>query len=116
MEAALEKWKDEKLWKLLGFHHAKAPNQVTGYLCKLFFEETNRENVIEAVASMKDWKKTWQQPMSEEKKQDLKSLLQMFSVIGRVLASDSLIRVMDFQKYCMATYIFILEKWPWARV
>ena len=49
LEAATEEWKGERLGTLLGFKHTKAPNQVTGYLCSLFFAESTRESIVEAV-------------------------------------------------------------------
>ena len=55
MEAATEEWKGERLGTLLGFKHTKAPNQVTGYLCSLFFAESTRESIVEAVSKMRGW-------------------------------------------------------------
>ena len=67
--------------------------QLTGYLAKLFFSEKNRENVITAVSNMRGWRETWQREMLNSEKTALRQLLQRFSVIGRVISSDSLVKV-----------------------
>ena len=38
------------------------------------------------------------------------------NVVNRVMSSDSRIKVFDYRKYCLDTYIFILETWPWVLV
>ena len=45
-----------------------------------------------------------------------KELLQRFSVIRRVVAADKCIRVVEFHFFCYDTYLFILDKFPWALV
>lgn len=93
MEQATEEWRGQILGPLLGFLHLRAPNQVTGYLCSLFFSEGNRENVIKAIGSMKHWQTDWRRNISEVEEENFRRLLQRFNVIGRVIASDSLIQV-----------------------
>ena len=75
-EDAEEEWKGEHEGYLLGFKHSKAPNQVTGYMCKLMFSKENRENIIIAVSMMRGWKEAWKRHMSEAEKQQLRTLLQ----------------------------------------
>jgi hypothetical protein len=101
MEAATEEWKGDFLGSLLGFRHTKAPNQVTGYLCRLFFAENNRESVVEAVSKMSDWRRTYRREMEENEKAVLGELIQRMSVIGRVIASDSLIKVNSTHLCCI---------------
>jgi hypothetical protein len=38
------------------------------------------------------------------------------STISRVVSSDQLIRVFAYKEYCLQTYLFILETWPWVHV
>ena len=99
MVAATEEWRRTQLGPLLGFLHLRAPNHVTGYLCKLFFDEKNRENVVNSVASMKDWRITWRREMLEEERDSLREMLMRFSVIGRVVSCDSLIKVVMIPFY-----------------
>ena len=99
MVAATEEWRGTQVGPLLGFLHLRAPNQVTGYLCKLFFDEKNRENVVNSVASMKDWRITWRREMLKEEKDSLREMLMRFSVIGRVVSCDSLIKVVMIPFY-----------------
>ena len=93
MEAATEEWKGERLGTLLGFKHTKAPNQVTGYLCRLFFAESTRDSIVEAVSKMRGWGSAYRREMQTVEKDALKKLLQRLGVIGRVIASDSHIKV-----------------------
>jgi hypothetical protein len=93
IEAATEEWKGERLGSLLGFKHTKAPNQVTGYLCRLFFAESSRDAILEAVSKMRGWRSAHQREMETTEKDALRNLLQRLSVIGRVIASDSHIKV-----------------------
>ena len=93
MEAATEEWKGERLGTMLGFKHTKAPNQVTGYLCSLFFAESTRESIVEAVSKMRGWGSAYRREMQTVEKDALKKLLQRLGVIGRVIASDSHIKV-----------------------
>jgi hypothetical protein len=94
-----EEWKGKHLGTLLGFKHTKAPNQITGYLCRRFFAEDNRQSVLEAVAKMSGWMSTYRREMKSEEKEALRNLLQRFSVIGRVIASDRHIKVVIFTIY-----------------
>ena len=93
MEAATEEWKGERLGHLLGFRHTKAPNQITGYLCRLFFAESTRDSIVEAVSKMRGWASAYRREMQTGEKDALRKLLQRLGVIGRVIASDSHIKV-----------------------
>ena len=93
MEAATEEWKGERLGLLLGFRHTKAPNQITGYLCRLFFAESTRDSIVEAVSKMRGWGSAYRREMQTGEKEALRKLLQRLGVIGRVIASDSHIKV-----------------------
>ena len=58
--------------------------------------------MIAAVANMNDWKATWKREMLEVEKESLRELLKRFSVIGRVVSSDSLIKVIiSFDIFCL---------------
>ena len=48
---------------------------------------------MEAVSKMRDWGRTYRRKMEEDEKAALRKLLQRMSVIGRVVASNSLIKV-----------------------
>ena len=105
MEAATEEWKGERLGTLLGFKHTKAPNQVTGYLCSLFFAESTRESIVEAVSKMRGWGSAYRREMQPVEKDALRKLLQRLGVIGRVIASDSHIKVwLDLQTHTKLLY------------
>ena len=80
------------------------------------FSEENRKNIINAVSMMRGWKQAWKREMSETEKEELRTLLQRMNVINRIMSSDSHIKVFDYRKYCLDTYIFILETWPWVQV
>ena len=94
MEAGAEEWKAKHLGTLLGFKHTKAPNQITGYLCRRFFAEDNRDSVVEAVGKMSGWRSAHRREMQLTEKEALKNLIQRFSIIGRVIASDRHIKVL----------------------
>ena len=115
-ELAEEEWKGEKLGKLIGFRHLRAPNQVTGNMVKLFFSEERRGEVVEALGTMSAWQSTWEREMMEEEKEQIRSLLQRLSVINRVMSCDSVVKIFKFRSYCLATYEVILATWPWASV
>ena len=109
MEAATEEWKGERLGSLLGFRHTKAPNQITGYLCRLFFAESTRDSVVEAVSNMRGWGSAYRREMQTGEKDALRKLLQRLGVIGRVIASDSHIKVyvvpeVWIQRYAKQSY------------
>ena len=96
LEAGGEEWKGKHLGTLLGFKHTKAPNQITGYLCLRFFAEDNRDSVLEAVGKMSGWRSAYGREMQLREKEALRNLLQRFSVIGRIIASDRRIKVFIF--------------------
>ena len=114
--ACKEEWKGEVLGELVGYRHLSAPNQITGHLVDLIFSETNREKVIQGMAKLRSWKKSYGREMLEDEKENFRTLLQMLSVIGRVTSSSRLIKVYAFRKYCLACYEFILDKWSWCQV
>ena len=115
-ELAEEEWKGEKLGRLIGFRHLRAPNQVTGNMVKLFFSEERRDEVVEALGSMSAWQRAWGREMTVEEKDQIASLLQRLSVINRVMSSDSVVKIFHFRSYCLATYELILATWPWASI
>jgi hypothetical protein len=115
-ELAEEEWKGEKLGKLIGFRHLRAPNQVTGNMVKLFFSEKRRDEVVEALSSMSAWQRAWGREMTVEEKEQIRCLLQRLSVINRVMSSNSVVEIFNFRSYCLATYELILATWPWASI
>jgi hypothetical protein len=52
--------------------------------------------------------------MKEEEKDNIRELMQRLAVIGRVVSSGQLVKVLEFRSYCLDTYIFILSKWRWC--
>ena len=115
-EAAEQEWKGQKLGPLIGFRHLRAPNQVTGNMVKVFFSEQRREEVLDAVGSLKAWQLSRGRDMTAEEKEQLRSLLQRLSVINRVMSSDSVVKIMKFRSYCLETYTMIVSNFPTASV
>ena len=115
-EAAEEEWKGEKLGPLIGFRHLRAPNQVTGNMVRLFFSEQQREKILDALGSMQAWQISRNRGMTNEEREQIRTLLQRLSVINRVMSSDSVIKVMEFRSYCLDTYTMILANFPNASI
>ena len=115
-EAAEQEWKGQKLGPLIGFRHLRAPNQVTGNMVKVFFSEQRREDVLDAVGSLKAWQLSRGRDMTAEEREQLRSLLQRLSVINRVMSSDSVVKIMDFRSFCLETYSMILRNFPKASI
>ena len=62
-------------------------------MCNQFFREEKRSEVVEAVASLRGWKKYWRRDMTVEEKEALNFLLQRFRVIDRVMSGGSYVKV-----------------------
>ena len=90
--------------------------QVTGNMVKLFFSEAKREQVVEALSSMRAWQVSRGASLTEEEKDKIRRLMQKLAVINRVMSSDSVVRVLDFRSYCLETYEQILTDFPSASV
>ena len=90
--------------------------QVTGYMVQQFFSEAKREQVLEALSSMRAWHVSRGSSMTEEEKEKIRSLMQRLTVINRVMSSDSLVKVLEFRSYCLETYEQILTDFPFASV
>ena len=54
--------------------------------------------------------------MEDKTKEIFRTLFQRLSVIRRVISSDRCILVTLFYEYCIDTYIFILEEFPWCLI
>jgi hypothetical protein len=65
---------------------------------------------------MRGWGGADRQAMTDQDAANLATLLQRFSTISRVVSSDQLIRVFAYKEYCLETYVFILQTWPWVHV
>ena len=77
---------------------------------------SNRDQVIAAIAELSGWKKGHDRPMTEQEKQSFSELLHRLSVVGRVVSSGRLVKVLEFRKFCLETYVFILTTWGWCLV
>ena len=54
--------------------------------------------------------------MTDEEKEQIRSLMQRLAVINRVMSSDSVVKVLEFRSYCLETYEKILRDFPFASV
>ena len=78
--------------------------QDTGNLAIAFFDEKNREKVLDLYINK-----------TEGEKNILRDLHQRFSIILRIISSKSHVSD-DFEEYCTSTYKIILQKFPWMQL
>ena len=62
------------------------------------------------------WTNFHSQPMDDNVRTVFKYLFQRLSVIRRVIASDRCITITLFFEYCIDTYVYILEEFPWCLI
>ena len=82
----------------------KSSQKDTGNLAIAFFEEKNREKVLELY-----------QNKSRDEENMLRDLHQRFSIILRIISTTSYVSE-EFEDYCFSTYKIILEKIPWMKM
>ena len=106
-----EKWKVE-LGAILGFRNKKAPNQITGHLCDLFFHEKRRQSLLELIKSLGIWDKSSKRELTQTKISNFERLIEGVAVISRVAASNQKIRVLELRRFCIEFHIFVSTTWP----
>ena len=107
-----EKWKVE-LGAILGFRNKKAPNQITGHLCDLFFHEKRRQSLLELIKSLGIWDKNSKRELTQTEISNFQRLIEGVAVISRVAASNQKIRVLELRRFCIEFHIFVSTTWPW---
>ena len=85
-------------------------------MVKQLFSEAKRDEVIEALSSMRAWQVSRGRSMTYEEKEKIRSLMQRLAVVNRVMSSDSVVKVLEFRSYCLETYEQILNDFPFASV
>ena len=85
-------------------------------MVKQLFSEAKRDEVIEALSSMRAWQVSRGRSMTDEEKEKIRSLMQRLAVVNRVMSSDSVVKVLEFRSYCLETYEQILNDFPFASV
>ena len=85
-------------------------------MVKQLFSEAKRDEVIEALSSMRAWQVSRGRSMTDEEKEKIRSLMQRLAVVNRVMSSDSVVKVLEFRSYCLKTYEQILNDFPFASV
>ena len=116
LEDVREEWNDQHLGNLTGFRHRKAPNQITGHLEDKFFASDNREAVVSAISELSGWRRAYRRQMTDEEKESFSELIHRLSVVGRVVSSGRLVKVLDFRKFCLETNVFIISTWDWCLI
>ena len=85
-------------------------------MVKQLFSEAKRDEVIEALSSMRAWQVSRGRCMTDEEKEKIRSLMQRLAVVNRVMSSDSVVKVLEFRSYCLETDEQILRDFPFASV
>ena len=76
----------------------------TGNLAIAFFEEKNREKVLELYKNLTDHEYS-----------TLKELHKRFSIILRILSCKSSVKD-EFEEYCLSTYVMFVKEFPWMKL
>ena len=107
-----EEWK-AKLGPILGFRNKKAPNQITGHFCDMFFHENQRRELIELIANLQIWSEEGKRELTETELNNFKTLIQGAAVICRVASCNQKVKVLELRRFCIDYHLFISQTWPW---
>ena len=107
-----EEWKS-KLGPILGFKNKKAPNQITGHLCDMFFHEEQRPALITLIGDLGIWDEEGKRELTQTELNNFKTLIEGASVIGRVASCNQKVKVLELRKFCIDFHMFVSLTWPW---